>query len=162
MRGGGDGVASADGLGSGYGRPPSGLVEGGCKDSANLSCARVSECDGNAGGCDARNVGGDGGCFGDDGGFDVGAVNGSQEPDKPAMQPKKSGGAEGVTVMLGDGELLSLTTVLSLNASCLMEASGRRFKEFAILVKGLKERPDIIVVTELGGYSGVVSIQSKM
>ena len=60
------------------------------------------------------------------------------------------------------GELVSLTIVLSLNASGLMEAYGKRFKEFAILVKGLKEKPDIIVVTELGGYSGVVPIKSKM
>ena len=142
-RGGGDGVA--DGLSNGYDRPPSGLVEGGYEDGAN-----------------AQDDGEDDGCFGGGGRSGLNGVNGPREPDETAMQSKKPTGVKGATVLLGGGELLSLTTVLSLNASCFMEATGKRFKEFAILVKGLKKKPDIIVVTELGGYSGVVSIQSKM
>ncbi len=128
MEDGGDGAAV--GL-NGYGRPPSGLVEGVHEDGANAQD--------------------------EDGGGD-----GPWEPDKPAVQPKNPIGVKGTTVLPGGGELLSLTKVLSLNASCLMESTGRRLKEFAILVKGMKEKPDIIAVTELGGYSGVISIKSKM
>jgi len=106
--------------------------------------------------------GGQSGDEGDTDSYGGCGVNGSQEPDKPAMQPKRPVAGEGATIAHCSGELLSLTTVLSLNASCLMESSGRRFREFAVFVKGLKEKPDIIVVTELGGFSGIVPIQPKM
>ena len=43
-----------------------------------------------------------------------------------------------------------------------MESSGGGLKDFAICVTGLKEKPDIIVVTELGGYSGVIQVRSRM
>ncbi len=142
---GGRGGGAADGLSTGYGRPPSGLVGGGLEDGAS-----------------ARDDGVGDGCRGDGGRAGFGDVNGPCESDKRAVQPKTSIEVKGVTVLPGGGELLSLVKVLSLNASCLMESTGRRFKEFAILVKGMKEKPDIIAVTELGGYSGVISIKSKM
>ena len=157
MWGGGDDAAC--GMDS-YCRPPSGIVVRGVGYELGLSSLdmRKSELvgdvepdqDGRSGGED------DTGCCGGCG------VNGSLEPVKSATQSEEPVGVEGATVVPGDGELLSLTTVVSLKASCLMEASGRRLKEFAIVVKGLKEKPDIIVVTELGGFSGAAPIQPKM
>ena len=58
-------------------------------------------------------------------------------------------------------DLLSVTTIVYLNAFALMVSSGKRFKDFAILVKTL-QKPDVIIVTDIGGYSGVAEIRSMM
>ena len=94
---------------------------GGSEDGANFSCARVSELEDDAGGCDARDTGVNGGCCGGDGRDGVDNMNGSIELVEPDTQPEESGcggieetaTAQEVTVVSDADELLSLTTVLS-------------------------------------------------
>lgn len=127
---GGRGDGTADGMDV-CGSPSSGVVGRGVGREFGVSSVgvRKSALDGYV----KSGKGGQNGGEGNTGPYGDCGVNGSREPDKPAMQPKRPVEVEGATVVQCSGELLSLTTVLSLNASCLMESSGRRFREFAVL-----------------------------
>ena len=65
-------------------------------------------------------------------------------------------------VLLNDFPLLCQTTILVLNAAGLVESTGGKFRAFHKMVKDLDPKPDIIVVHELGGYSGAEKIQFKL
>ena len=57
-------------------------------------------------------------------------------------------------VVVNDSQVICQTTVLVTNAAGLIEKTGNKFKAFHRMVKNLDPKPDIIVVHELGGYSG--------
>ena len=65
-------------------------------------------------------------------------------------------------VLLNDFPLLCQTTMLVMNAAGLVEGTGEKFRAFHKMVKSLDPKPDIIVVHELGSYSGAEKIQFKM
>ena len=65
-------------------------------------------------------------------------------------------------VVLNGLPLLCQTTILVVNAAGLVEGTGDKFRAFHKMVKDLDPKPDIIVVHELGGYSGVEKIQFKL
>ena len=137
---------------NGYGSPHSGLVEGGHEDGANpQDDVGDNGCYGGA--CDVAEPGDDGAPDGGDedgGGDDDGDGDESNAHSEPGHDA-----VDGIVVGCNVGGVLSLTTVISLNASVLIESSGCRFRDFAKYVKGLEqEAPDLIAVTELGGYSG--------
>ena len=156
-----DGAAGDLGVG-----PPSGLASGSGKDDG-----RRSDDDGSDSGDDG--LGGDE--PEDDGGLDGGDENSGRANDNDdngdddgngelnVLPESGHGAVEEAVVGRNVGNVLSLTTVFSINASVLMESSGNRFKDLMKYVKGFKEdAPDIIAVTEMGGYSGVAKIHEKM
>ena len=51
-------------------------------------------------------------------------------------------------------QVIGQTTILVTNANSLVESTGEKFKVFHAMIKNLDPKPDIIVVQELGGYSG--------
>ncbi len=67
----------------------------------------------------------------------------------------------GISDIFGAGGSI-LTTVMVLNARCLLEATGRKFNEFCSLVKKTEPKPDVIVVHEVNGYSGEMNIRGKI
>ena len=58
--------------------------------------------------------------------------------------------------------LLDSTTIMAVNAACLIESSGRRLRNFEILIASTVPRPDIIVVHELNGYSGRLNVRALL
>ena len=65
-------------------------------------------------------------------------------------------------VVLNGLPLLCQTKMLVVNAAGLVEGTGDKFRAFHKMVKDLDPKPDIIVVHELGGYSGAEKIQFKL
>ena len=65
------------------------------------------------------------------------------------------------TIVEEDGGSI-LTTIMVLNARCLLEGTDRKFKDFCKFVKIIEPKPDIIVVHEVNGFSGETNIRKKI
>ena len=63
---------------------------------------------------------------------------------------------------LNEPQVVCQITMMVTNAACLMEKTGEKFKAFYKMVKNLDLKPDVIVVHELGGYSGEDRVRFKL
>ena len=96
----------------------------------------------------------------DVGSIDLNGSGGQSDDGIPEMAAPRTGSFDGVN--LGSVQLLDSTTILSVNAACLLESSGRRLKNFETMIASTVPRPDIIVVHELNGYSGKLNVRALL